>query len=127
MPATDPKVMGAFELMIQGVEGVERLGATMPYVALNGNLYATISRTGVIGVLVDEEEWRPFTMAGGTPFEMVRGIPLRGFGAIPESMHRDRLQIQSWFRRAHAAAEKLPPKMPSHQPRLVADATDSKF
>src|SRR5665213_3156037 len=127
MPATDPIVMSAFELMIQGVEGVERLGATMPYVALSGNVYATISRLGVIGILVDEEERRPFTMAGGTPFEMVRGIPLKGFGAIPESMHRDRLQLQSWFRRAHAAAEKLPPKAPSRPPRLVAETASSKL
>jgi hypothetical protein len=35
-------------------------------------------------------------------------------------MHRDRLQLQSWFRRAHATAEKLPPKSPTHRPRLVA-------
>lgn len=120
MAATDPKVMSAFELMIQGVEGVEMLGHTMPYVALNGNMYATISRLNVIGILVDEDEWKSFVLAGGTPFEMVRGIPLKGFGAVPESMHRDRLQLQSWFRRAHVTAETLPPKPPTHPPRVVA-------
>jgi hypothetical protein len=44
------------------------------------------------------------------PFEAVAGIPLKGFGTIPETMYRDRLQLQSWFRRAHEAAEKLPEK-----------------
>ena len=127
MPSTDPRVMSAFDLMIQGVDGVERLGATMPYVALNGNMYAAISRLNVIGILVDDDEWKSFTLAGGTPFEMVHGIALKGFGAVPESMHRDRLQLQSWFRRAYAAAENLPPKAPSHPPRLVAETTGAKL
>jgi len=120
MATPDPKVMSAFELMIQGVEGITRLGHTMPYVAMNGNIYAAVSKLNVIGILVDDSEWKSFTLAGGSPFEVVRGIPLKGFGAVPESMHRDRLQLQSWFRRAHAAAEKLSPKSPAHPPRLVA-------
>ncbi len=34
---TEPKVMAAFETMIAGVAGVERKGAAMPYVSVNGN------------------------------------------------------------------------------------------
>lgn len=108
--AIDPKVMTAFELMLGGVEGAERKGVTFPYVILNGNMYATISKAGAIGILVDESDWRSFEMAGGTPFEAVPGIPLKGYGTIPETMYKDRLQLQSWFRRAHATAETLPPK-----------------
>jgi len=108
--AIDPRVSAAFDLMIGGVDDVVRKGVTFPYVILNGNMYATISKQGTIGILVADDEWRSFEMAGGTPFEAVPGIPLKGYGMIPETMYKDRLQIQSWFRRAHAAAEKLPKK-----------------
>jgi hypothetical protein len=110
MAAIDPKISAAFDLMIGGVENVVRKGVNFPYTILNGNMYATISRSGTIGVLVDDDDWRSFEMAGGTPFEAVPGIALKGYGTIPETMHKDRLQLQSWFRRAHAAAEKLPAK-----------------
>lgn len=110
MADIDPKVMAAFELMIGGVDDVVRKGITFPYVTLNGNMYAMISKVPAIGILVDAHNWRSFELAGGVPFEAVKGIPLKGFGAIPETMYRDRLQLQSWFRRAHEAAEKLPEK-----------------
>ena len=110
MAISDQKVLAAFELMLGGVEGVERKGATLSYVSLNGNMYAMVSKREVIGILVEASDWKSFELAGGTPFEAVPGIPLKGFGAVPVSMFKDRLQLQSWFRRAHAAAEKLPPK-----------------
>jgi hypothetical protein len=41
MPKTeasvDPKVLAAFDAMIAGVPGVERKGAAMPYLSVNGN------------------------------------------------------------------------------------------
>ena len=97
--------------MLGGVENIERKGVTFPYVIVNGNMFATISKQNTIGIMVDEDEWRSFEMAGGTPFEAVPGIALKGYGMIPETMYKDRLQLQSWFRRAHAAAEKLPAKV----------------
>jgi TfoX/Sxy family transcriptional regulator of competence genes len=110
MTNIDPKVMAAFELMIGGVEDVVRKGISFPYVTVRGNMYAMVSKTQAIGVLVDESNWRTFELAGGVPFEAVQGIPLKGFGTIPETMYRDRLQLQSWFRRAREAAERLPEK-----------------
>lgn len=114
MSVVEPKVMAAFELMLGGVDGMERKGINFPYVMLNGNMFAMISKTQTIGILVDESNWRSFELAGGLPFEAVKGIPLKGFGTVPESMFKDRLQIQSWFRRAHEAALKLPEKEVPH-------------
>lgn len=117
MAETNSKVMAAFELMIGGVDGVERKGINFPYVSVNGNMYAMVSKQQTIGLLVEEHNWRSFELAGGVPFEAVKGIPLKGFGTVPESMYRDRLQIQSWFRRAHEAAEQLPEKDVPHLTR----------
>jgi len=111
MASIDPKVSAAFDLMLGGVENITRKGVTFPYAIVNGNMFATISKQNTIGIMVDEDEWRSFEGAGGMPFEAVPGIPLKGFGMIPETMYKDRLQLQSWFRRAHATAEKLPAKV----------------
>jgi hypothetical protein len=125
MAAIDPKVLVAFELMLGGVDSVERKGVNVPYVAVNGNMYAMISKRDMIGIIVEEQHWRSFELAGGTPFEAVPGIALKGFGALPDSMFKDRLQLQSWFRRAHEAAEKLPPKEIKIEPRVVPGPTIS--
>lgn len=111
MANVDPKILTAFGLMIGGVDDVVRKGVGVPYVALRGNMYAMVSRQNAIGIMIDDEDWKSFEMAGGTTFDAVPGIPLKGFGAIPETMYKDRLQLQSWFRRAYAAAEKLPAKI----------------
>ena len=68
MAAIDPKILVAFELMLGGVDGAERKGVNVPYVAVNGNMYAMISKRDAIGIIVAEQHWRSFELAGGTPF-----------------------------------------------------------
>ncbi len=127
----DPKVLAAFDLMIAGVDEVERRGATFPYVAVNGNMCATISKAGTIGIRLSDSDMKSFLAIGGTPFEAVPGIPLKSFGAIPPSMYGDRLQIQTWFRRAHGYTETLPrqvikPPRPEAEPKPAPAAEAPK-
>lgn len=108
--ATDPAVLAAFDLMISSVKGVERKGATMPYVSINGNMYGMISKADIIGIRLSDGDREAFMLAGGKPFEGVPGFVNKEYGAITGGMLTDTKQLQTWFRLSHAHAAKLKPK-----------------
>jgi hypothetical protein len=109
-PQTDPEVIAAFDAMIAGVPGVERKGAAMPYVSINGNMVAMISKAGIIGVRLGKDELAAFMAAGGEPFEGTPGFINKEYGGVPSAMLADRAALKRWFRKSHAYASGLKPK-----------------
>jgi hypothetical protein len=107
---TDPEVLAAFETMIAGVKGVERKGATMPYVSINGNMYAMISKANVIGLRLSDSDMAAFMLSGGTPFEGVPGFVNKDYAAVPRTMFADTKSLQTWFRLSYNYASRLKPK-----------------
>jgi hypothetical protein len=107
---TDPKVLAAFEAMIAAVPGVERKGAAMPYVSVNGNMYAMISKTNVIGIRLGKDDLAAFMAAGGQPFEGTPGFINTEYGGVPASMLSNSRMLGKWFKASHAFASGLKPK-----------------
>jgi TfoX/Sxy family transcriptional regulator of competence genes len=107
----DPAVVAAFDRMIAGVPDVARKGDTLPYVSINGNMYASISKANIIGLRLSEADLAEFLNAHGTQtFESVPGHFMTEYAAVPEPMLSDTEGLQSWFRRSHAYASALKPK-----------------
>jgi len=107
---TDPKVLAAFDAMIAAVPGVERKGAAMPYVSINGNMYAMISKADVIGIRLGKDDLAMFMAAGGLPFEGTPGFVNKEYGGVPASMLSDTRTLRKWFEASHAYASGLKPK-----------------
>lgn len=107
----DPAVVAAFDRMIAGVPGVERKGAALPYVSINGNMYAAISQADGIGLRLSEADLAEFLNAHGTQlFESAPGHFLEEYAAIPRPMLDDAEFLQRWFGRSHAYASMLKPR-----------------
>jgi hypothetical protein len=107
----DPELLAVFDTMIAGVKGVERKGATMPYVSINGNMYAMISKAGRIGLRLEAKDRETFFATfGDSPFEGAPGFVNKDYVAIPPGMYADRKLLQTWFKIGHAAASRLKPK-----------------
>lgn len=111
-PQIDPKVLAAFDAMIGAVSGVERKGAAMPYVSMNGNMYAMVSKTGVIGLRLGKDELAAFIAAGGQPYEGTPGFINKEYGGVPAAMLDDTKTLRRWFKASHAFASGLKPKKP---------------
>jgi TfoX/Sxy family transcriptional regulator of competence genes len=110
-PGTDPKVLAAFDMMIAAVAGVERKGVTMPYVSINGNMYAMISKADVIGLRLSGDDLTAFLAAyNAKPFETIPGLANKDYAAVPAALLDDRKTLQSWFRLSYAHASRLTPK-----------------
>lgn len=108
---TGAKVLAAFEVMISGIPGVVQKGAAIPYVAINGNMYASISRADVIGLRLSRDDRDEFldTYHHGL-FEAFPGHYQREYVAVPSSMYADPEALRLWFRRSYAYASALKPK-----------------
>ena len=109
--APDPEVLAGFDLMIAAVPGVVRKGATMPYVSVNGNMYAMINKANVIGLRLDRDDLATFLQAYGAGFfENVPGLPSKEYAVVPRGLLDDVRSLHNWFRISHAYALRLKPQ-----------------
>jgi hypothetical protein len=109
--APDPDVVAGFDLMISAVPGVVRKGATMPYVSVNGNMYAMINKANVIGLRLDKDDLSTFLQAyGAGPFEGVPGLISKEYANVPRALLGDVRSLHNWFRISHAYALRLKPQ-----------------
>ena len=107
---TDPAVLAAFDLMIAGVKGIERKGAAMPYVSVNGNMYGMVSKANAIGLRLSPADLAAFFAAGATPFEGTPGFINKEYATVPPALYADKAALQGWFKKSHAFASGLKPK-----------------
>ncbi len=104
----DPAVLDAYEAMVAGVPGVERKGATMPYTAINGNMYSAISKSGVIGLRLAKVDLAEFlALYGSGLFEGTPGYVSKEYAAVPAALLGDAAVLRDWFRRSHEYATTL--------------------
>jgi hypothetical protein len=106
----DPDVLAAFDAMIAAAPGVERKGAATPYVSINGNMYAMVSKAGVIGIRLGKDDLAAFMAAGGEPFEGTPGFINKEYGGVPTAMLGDTKSLKGWFKASYAFASALKPK-----------------
>lgn len=118
----DPAILAVFDAMIAAVPGVERKGASLPYVSLNGNMVASISKAGVIGLRLAPADLAEFLAVHRTTlFESLPGFYQKDYAAVPPALLADLPVLQGWFRRSHAHVAglraKRPPADPEHSSR----------
>ncbi|MAN78129.1 hypothetical protein OF122_02760 [Pelagibacterium flavum] len=107
----DPQVVAASDAMIAGVPGVVRKGAQMPYVSINGNMYASVSQANVIGLRLGKADLAKFLEAFETTlFEGVPGHFMKEYGAVPHALLAQPDTLRAWFARSYAHASALKPK-----------------
>ena len=107
---TDPEVLAAFDLMIAGIKDIERKGAAMPYVSINGNMYGMVSKANAIGIRLSPADLTAFLAAGATPFEGTPGFITKEYATVPPTLYSDKAALQGWFKKSHAFASALKPK-----------------
>jgi hypothetical protein len=113
----DPNVLAVFDLMIAGVPGVKRKGDQNPYVSINGNMFASMSRLDRIGLRLSGADLAEFLETYGAGLhEGYPGFFQKEYAAIPPALYSDAETLQGWFRRSHAFASGLRPK-PTAKPK----------
>ena len=84
---TDPAVLAAFDAMIASIPGLERKGAAMPYVSVNGHMVAMINKSDVIGLHLSKDDLARFLATfGNSPFEGAPGFVNKEYAAAPAAL-----------------------------------------
>lgn len=107
----DPEVLAAFQQMAGAVAGVVIKGDTSPYVSINGNMYGSISKAGVIGMRLPKAAREAFMETHGSGLhEPFPGFHQKEYVAVPAELHRDTVAMRALFAESHAYAAGLKPK-----------------
>lgn len=107
----DPHVLDTYRQMVGSVEGQTVKGDTNPYTSLNGNMFSSISKAGVIGVRLPKSERDAFLEEYQTTlFEAFPGFFQKEYVAVPESLLRDQATLAALFSRSFAYVSTLKPK-----------------
>lgn len=113
----NPKVLSAFEAMIEGVPGIERKGDQNPYLSMNGNMYALMNKEDRFGIRLGKEDFETFLSTyDARKFEGVPGYFMREYVEVPEALYDQTEVLQDWFKCSHAYARTLKPK-PTTKPK----------
>lgn len=113
----DPKVVAIFEAMIADISNIELKGDQNPYLSMNGNMYASMSKLDRIGIRLNPSDLAEFlaTYEAGL-HEAFSGFFQKEYAAVPESLYGDVGALRIWFAKCHAHALTLKIK-PTAKPK----------
>ncbi len=121
----DPAIVEVFDRMIAGVPGVIRKGDQNPYVSINGNMYASMSKLDRIGLRLSRDDLAEFMTTFETGLhEGYPGFFQKEYAEVPATLYADTDALQAWFRKSHAHAAGLKPKpttKPTTKPKRQSD------
>ncbi|MCB1336965.1 MAG: hypothetical protein KDK10_05755 [Maritimibacter sp.] len=98
------------ERLAAAVPGLQVKGKAMPYLAVNGNMFAFADPEGALCLRFSEAERAQLAAEFGTgPVEQY-GAVMRGYVALPEAVIADTARLQALFAACLDHARQLKPK-----------------
>ncbi len=71
----------------------------MPYVSINGNMYAMVGKADVIGLRLSKDDMAAFVAKRWpSPFEGTPGFVSKDYVAVPPDMLTDAKALKRWFK-----------------------------
>lgn len=99
-----------YERLVATQPEVERKGATMPYTSLNGHMFSFLSKEGVLGLRLPDEERETFLGEFGTELMEQYGRTMKEYVVVPDELLEDTGELQRYFGISFAYVGTLKPK-----------------
>ena len=99
-----------FDGLVSSVKGLERKGATMPYVSHNGHMFAFIDKDGGLALRLGKDELESFIRNFKTKRCEAHGTVLQEYVAVPDKVFADTNELKPWFKAAYEYVKALKPK-----------------
>jgi len=115
-----PEKLALYERLIRATKGVEeKSNFGSAYTAVNGNMYSMISRYGVVGIRLPEQERAAFLKKYKTT--LFRGDPAwppaKEYVAVPDKLLEDTETLRPYFELSCDYAQTLKPKLQKKSPK----------
>jgi len=116
-----PELIARFDAAIARHPGVERRQMFgYPCAFLNGQMTTGLFQDGMMLRLSEADRTRAARELGATPFEPMKGRPMREYVALPKEVVADSATLDAWLDRAVDWVRTLPAK--SNKPKKPAPA-----
>jgi hypothetical protein len=86
-----------YEKLIAAIPSLERKGATMPYTAVNGNMFSFLDKHGSCGIRLPEKERNDFLKKYKTGLFETHGTVLKEYVTVPDDLLKKTKELKKWF------------------------------
>lgn len=99
-----------FDKAIDGLPGIERKGATMPYISLNGHMFAFLTKEGDLALRLPDDSREAFIKKYKTALAEQHGVVLKEYVMVPDKLLRNTKELKPYFKESHNYISSLKPK-----------------
>jgi hypothetical protein len=105
-----PEKLEQYERLVQTCPGVERKGDTVPYTALNGNMFSYLHASAGLALRLPEPERGKFLAKYKTRLFDAYGVVQKEYVAVPDALLAKTAELKPYFKISFEYAKTLKPK-----------------
>lgn len=120
-----PQLIETFDAVRPAAPAERRLMFGYPAAFVNGNMFMSLFEDELV-LRLDEAARQALLAAGGTPFEPMKGRPMKEYVSAPAELVGDRAALKKWADKAFAYGRSLPPKKAAKKKTATKKKTASK-
>jgi hypothetical protein len=105
-----PKNFELYRELMNSLPGVEVKGATMPYTSLNGNMFSFLSKEGLVGIRLPEDQREGFLKKYKTTLFEAHGTILKEYVTVPEALLKKGKELGPFLKESLKYAKTLKAK-----------------
>ncbi|NQV16548.1 hypothetical protein HQ531_13885 [bacterium] len=99
-----------YEEMVGSIPEIERRGATMPYTALNGNMFSFLSKEGQISLRLSRPDRDLFLSIYDDSLSIQYGAVMKEYVELPDAVAKSPGKLNEYFCISYEYAKTLKPK-----------------
>lgn len=99
-----------YDKLVAGHPKAERKGATIPYTALNGNMYSYLGKTGEMALRLPAEKREAFLKKYNTTLCKQYGVVQKEYVSVPDALLHKTQELKKFFAASYAYVATLKPK-----------------
>jgi virulence-associated protein VagC/TfoX/Sxy family transcriptional regulator of competence genes len=102
--------LALYDKLIATDTKIERKGATMPYTAVNGNMFTLLDPSGTLALRLDEAERQKFLKKYKTKLFEAYGTVMKEYVTVPDTLLKNTKELYKYLELSHEYVKTLKPK-----------------
>lgn len=102
--------LNVYDELVAKVDGLERLGKTMPYTSANTYMFSLFNKAGEVGIRLSKEMQKDFIEKYDSGPYKSYGATMKDYVLVPDSMLDDLDTVATWLKAGKEYVESLPPQ-----------------
>lgn len=109
-PAFPADSLAWYDKLIATIPEIERKGVSLPYTAVNGNMFSFFSPSGAVGLRLPAEAREAFLKKHKTTLMEQHGAVMAEYVTVPPSLLKKTSTLKPYLEASYAYAQSLKPR-----------------